>query len=882
MHYLVLIHCDPGFCEERSIFDDVAEVTAFLELGPEACFRLSNPSLPIRQEALLNLDRGLSSNLLRFDIKIDTGVAKSLRGLELTHDDVCTIQSSALRDVLAQEPDLEALVRESAVENVTDLTAAPDDTFEDLDRDPDADLDDEHDILSLLTESEVPPPELAEAPQTDDPEAIQPYTSNLQYLQDKLEYFEARHQWRKLTMDDDPFPSRGDDNMSTPARIRAYRAREQQVQNRIERRLELTRQAGSWLPRAERLATQLKLCPFERDLLTLLAGAARSLDFRKRLGSPSYMRADVGEIIYLFFEDMPQQIEAPKFFQKDAPLIAEHLLTLSGAAFGGDILSADIEIDQRMVDYLLGQEPDLSTVVEGSHLYTPDVSLEQVVIPERDRDLILSTVKSYPAFKRQRRATGLDRIVSYGNGMVFLLSGPSGTGKTMFANALANHLGKRLLLVNFPQLGYNNSDEAYKFLVREARIHDAILFFDECEQIFEDRALNPGISLILSEIERHDGIVVLATNRPQKLDEAMHRRITLAVNFRLPDASQREQIWRNHIPPNMHFSAQPDFAELAHRFELSGGQIKNAVIAALAIATGRDTSAPKVSPEDLEQGARLQLKSDLQLSSFDDRVVPTRGIDHLVLPETLLRNLKDLINLEKARRSLVVEWGFAGNGFHSLGSSALFHGPPGTGKSLAAEAVAFELGRPLKRVNAARVASKWVGEGAKNIEALFRDARDHQAVLVFDEADTFFAGRTAVASATDRYANLEVNVLLHEMERFSGAVILTTNLSENIDPAFRRRIRFSLGFPRPDTAHRVSLWRQHIPEEAPLAPDVDIEALARAFQITGAQIRDAVFKAATRAILRAGDDKRLTQDDLLQAAGEERASDEQGPTPGFF
>jgi SpoVK/Ycf46/Vps4 family AAA+-type ATPase len=360
----------------------------------------------------------------------------------------------------------------------------------------------------------------------------------------------------------------------------------------------------------------------------------------------------------------------------------------------------------------------------------------------------------------------------------------------------------------------------------------------------------------------------MATNRPTVLDEAMHRRVTLAVEFRLPDAAHRAQIWRTHLPPDLPLADQLDLTDLASRYELSGGLIKNAVLAALALATARDPVSPCLYPEDLEQGTRLQMRSQLRLAAFEACTMPQACLDDLIVPPAIRQALHDLIGLAKVRCTLINDWGFTDAAECSLGATALFSGPPGTGKSLAAEAVAYELGRPLRRVNVAQVTSKWVGETAQNLAAIFQEARQHEAVLVFEEADALFAGRTPVGSATDRYANLDTAVLLREMERFPGVVILTSNLRDNIDDAFRRRLRFTLAFPTPERVAREALWRQHIPARMPLAPDVSCAALA-AFPLTGAQIRNAVLKAAARAVLRPEAERQVTQTDLAAAAEEE-------------
>jgi SpoVK/Ycf46/Vps4 family AAA+-type ATPase len=268
------------------------------------------------------------------------------------------------------------------------------------------------------------------------------------------------------------------------------------------------------------------------------------------------------------------------------------------------------------------------------------------------------------------------------------------------------------------------------------------------------------------------------------------------------------------------------------------------------------------------------------MSDFEGRVVPTRGMDKLVLSEAVERCLMDLVGFVKSQKTLVSDWGFGADGQKGLGATALFHGPPGTGKSISAEAVAFELGLPLKLVSSARVISKWVGEGSKNIEALFREARANDAVLVFDEADALFGGRTAVATFTDRYANLEVAVLLREIERYQWIVILTTNLFENIDPIFLRRLRIVIGFEAPDRSARRRLWELELSRPMPHEEGISFDSLADK-PLTGAQIRNAVVRAASRAALRTGPDRRVDQSDLMAAADEELRSAGTGRGVGF-
>merc|ERR1719230_2309285 len=185
--------------------------------------------------------------------------------------------------------------------------------------------------------------------------------------------------------------------------------------------------------------------------------------------------------------------------------------------------------------------------------------MDQVVVPEETKALIMSTVQNFAAFRRNKKQFGLDETIS-ASGLVMLFYGDSGTGKTMTANAIANLLGKKLLLINFPSLGGEQAADAARMIFRESKINDAVLFFDECESVFEsrERSQRRDVNMLLTELERHDGLIILATNRPFDLDEAMHRRITLAIEFNKPDHLLRKDIWKALLPPSLPLSDDVD------------------------------------------------------------------------------------------------------------------------------------------------------------------------------------------------------------------------------------------------------------------------------------------------------------------------------------
>jgi ATP-dependent 26S proteasome regulatory subunit len=201
-------------------------------------------------------------------------------------------------------------------------------------------------------------------------------------------------------------------------------------------------------------------------------------------------------------------------------------------------------------------------------------------------------------------------------------------------------------------------------------------------------------------------------------------------------------------------------------------------------------------------------------------------------------------------------WGLGERHSTGLGLAFNFAGPPGTGKTICAEAIAHELGMKLLVVDYAEAESMWIGETPKNIVAAFRAAADKNAVLFFDEADAIATRRSAGAPMrADREANLTVNILLRELEAFNGIVIFATNLATNLDPAFERRIRTHVLFEMPGFEERVRIWQLQIhPQKTPLAPDVDFQQLAERYVVSGGDIKNAVIKAAAAAAAEPGPD----------------------------
>jgi hypothetical protein len=268
---------------------------------------------------------------------------------------------------------------------------------------------------------------------------------------------------------------------------------------------------------------------------------------------------------------------------------------------------------------------------------------------------------------------------------------------------------------------------------------------------------------------------------------------------------------------------------------------------------------PAVLGERLWRMCRIEAAA--ALTDLAEPVVVRAGWDDLVLPEPQLALLRNLVVQLRQRARVYEEWGFAERSARGLGITALFAGPSGTGKTMAAEIIAGELRLDLWRIDLSRVVSKWIGETEKNLARVFAAADPGGAVLLFDEADALFGKRSEVKDSHDRYANLEISFLLQRMEDYRGLAILTTNQEEALDPAFVRRLRTIVQFPFPDARLRERIWQQMFPPQTPtegLRPD----KLAR-LQFSGGTIRNV---ALTAAFLAAEADASVGMAHLKQAA----------------
>ncbi|HEY1832111.1 MAG TPA: ATP-binding protein [Acidimicrobiales bacterium] len=295
--------------------------------------------------------------------------------------------------------------------------------------------------------------------------------------------------------------------------------------------------------------------------------------------------------------------------------------------------------------------------------------------------------------------------------------------------------------------------------------------------------------------------------------------------------TERSQVWRESS------GGIQDDAVL--NFSLSPEGVSRAVLAARLAA---EMEGSILTTAHLVAGARTQNAAGLERQAR--RIEPSVGWDDLVVRPIVRAQLEELTARAAHRDTVLGQWGLRPGGGRGRGVTGLFAGEPGTGKTMAAEVVAGALGLDLYAVDLSTVVDKYIGETEKHLERIFTEAEGINGLILFDEADALFGKRSEVSDAHDRHANIEVAYLLQRMERFDGLAVLATNMRSNIDEAFARRIDAIIEFPMPDMAERRELWEACLGTRVPRGKDLDLDLCARAFEISGGNIRSIVISAS--------------------------------------
>jgi hypothetical protein len=356
------------------------------------------------------------------------------------------------------------------------------------------------------------------------------------------------------------------------------------------------------------------------------------------------------------------------------------------------------------------------------------------------------------------------------------------------------------------------------------------------------------------------------------LPSSSHHASLIAIEVPLPPYPVRRECWRQRLDSAGIALADADVDRLADHFRLTPEQIGAAVEWACncarsrLVAQGGEGRKVEATVAEANMFAAARAQAGRDLAKLARKVESRYCLADIILPPDHLSHLEDICIHAKHRHVVYGEWGFDRKLSLGKGMNVLFSGPPGTGKTMAAEVLAHELRLDLYKIDLSQIVSKYIGETEKNLDRIFTAAQSSNAILFFDEADAIFGKRSEVKDAHDRYANIEVGYLLQKMEEYDGVAILATNLRQHMDEAFVRRMHYILEFPFPDEEQRKRIWEVTFPQETPMGEDVDFEWLAREVRLAGGNIKNIALSAAFHA---ASDGKIVRMPHLFGAARRE-------------
>jgi SpoVK/Ycf46/Vps4 family AAA+-type ATPase len=587
------------------------------------------------------------------------------------------------------------------------------------------------------------------------------------------------------------------------------------------------------------------------DVGLMLIALAPELDLRyERLYA--YLQDDVTRrrpsvdlALNLLCRSAEARLRRRAHFEADATLVRRGLLQLvpDPNQVHPPLLAHYFKLDEQIVRFLLEHEGLDARLAPFCRLVAPTeapVALALGVEAER----------ALTALVAEARQTGQP--------LRLVFRGRAGAGKRSAAEALAARAGVPLLVVDLARAlaAATDFEPAVRLACRQAWLQDALLYLDGLEALEgEERAL--AYRALLEAVAEQPGIVILAgpeTSAPLGASAGRSPLSAITVTFPVPDSAGRRAHWQARLAEVGISLAAEELDVLAGRFRLTPGQIAAAAESereqarwrmAVRSAEGQgEGESPTPGPTIGELVAAARLHSSHNLGALARKITPCYGWGDIVLPPERIEQLREICNTVKYRGLVYESWGFDGKLSLGKGLSVLFAGPPGTGKTMAAEIIAGELGLDLYKIDLATVVSKYIGETEKNLARIFGEAESSNAILFFDEADALFGKRSEVRDSHDRYANIEISYLLQRMEEYQGVVILATNLRRNMDEAFLRRIQFAVEFPFPAEQDRRRIWETIWPEATPRNPELDLEFMARRYELAGGNIRNIALAAA--------------------------------------
>jgi AAA+ superfamily predicted ATPase len=611
-----------------------------------------------------------------------------------------------------------------------------------------------------------------------------------------------------------------------------------QARTNWQARTTASRDAGIAL-RLDELTQSFTLTPPEID--ALLITLAPELDPRyERLfaflqDDVTRKRPSVDLILNLLTDSFDEKLQLRRLLADDGRLIQSQLLHRYSDSHT-PLLAQFVRPAAHLVEFLLGRDALDSRLVDCARLLPQDDAL-------RPRRLT-------PDFAQQLTTHSLASPAP-----LFIFIGGYGVGKLEAARLVAQADGRSLLTIDLARLAQTEMglENGLRLALRDGRLYQAALYFKQTDAVLNDGRFPAHL---LAPLLDYPHPVITAGEAIWQPRRAGQRPVFI-VPFDRPDYARREHLWHAALGDETGVDIRP----LANQFRFTPGQIEDAA------ATARDFAQCRGQPLSLADCfAASRAHSNQKLAALAAKIQPRYTWNDIILPSDTLAQLQEMVNTVRQRPIVYGDWGFDRKVALGKGLNALFAGESGTGKTMAADVMAHELGLDLYKIDLSTLVSKYIGETEKNLDRIFTEAATSNAILFFDEADAIFGKRSEVKDSHDRYANIEISYLLQRMEAFDGVVILATNLRANLDEAFTRRLHFVVEFPFPEVADRKHIWQVNFPPETPVDKAVDFGLLAQQFRLTGGNIRNIIMAAA---FLAAEAEQSVGMTHLLHAARRE-------------
>jgi len=584
-----------------------------------------------------------------------------------------------------------------------------------------------------------------------------------------------------------------------------------------------------------RLVRRLLLDGFETDCLLLAFAVQMERRYEKIF---AYLQDDItrrwpqAEIAIRLFARSGERIADYIRYFAPSGVLSRYILT--GGNGTDQPFSMPLVLRQRLIDELTGNAAEIP---QGfMDLSKPADPLDPLIgadFPMKCIDALLPEAA--------------DRRLAASEHMLLFLVGGKGSGRKHLIRHAARRRDRSCLFVDVREfLDMPGSiEEKLGEVVLETLLRGSLLCFSEFDALLEETRLR-DLHLFVQALSQTAAALpetVFMTSARAWKDTHLPKAIVKAdITLEAPDEEERLIFWESFLAGVL---LEPDLllAELASKFKFTPGQIRHAVHEAVGLIGARGIRA--LDAHTMHRSCYAQVV--MRLDALASLVRPAHDWGDLVLPDDQVALLREACDHVRHRHIVYRQWGFDRKISYGKGLSLLFSGPPGTGKTMAAQVIANQLHMEMYKIQLSQVVSKYIGETEKNLKLVFEEARSANCILFFDETDALFGKRSEVKDAHDRHANIETAFLLQQMEEYDGVVIMATNLLQNIDSAFMRRISFVIGFPFPDAPTRRLLWEKMLEGGAPVAPDIDFAFLSGQFRLAGGNIKNIVLHAAFQA-----------------------------------